>query len=76
MVLDNIQYPSSCSPTLVVASFMGIKSKRCHSTKSIKPKEGHMGTSIHTLNVNNNLLLTMGIRWEQFDGTKSSMYIL
>lgn len=77
MALDNTQaFPSSCSPTLFVVSFMGNKSKRCHSTKSIKPNEGHMGTSIHTLNVNNNLLLTTGIKWEQSDGTKSSMYRL
>lgn len=43
--------PSGCSSTLCVVSFMGNKSKRCHSTKSIKPKEGRMGTSIYTLNV-------------------------
>lgn len=35
-----------------------------------------MGTSIYTLNVNNNLLLTTGIKWEQSDGTKSSVYRL
>lgn len=80
MVLDNIQsFPSGCSSTPFVGNkryFMRNKIKRCHSTKSIKPKEGHMGTSIYTLNVNNNLLLTTGIKQEQSNGPKSSVYRL